>query len=758
MTTEEINVDEEENDKTIQQLEEDISKLTNMSVAIKTIKDDTELEDEFTPPPQILDKSKQKGMGFIGKPITGYQTNAEEERIAVLDQTKRAYIDLTQSIVIIAVGTRGSGKSYSDRILGEEILLQNPYVAIITIDKMGVYFTEKYPNTNKDEFQGFEEVEPMGFPNHVVVYIPACDIKKIPKGTYDRIISLRPNQVPFDAWCQIFDWELMSPQARCMKRAINITEQNQMDNYSLIDIMNIIDGFDNYKESTKEAVINKLDFAVDLKLFNSEGITLSDIVYPNIHSIIDVSQSGDKVAQLLTAFFAEALYQERKRIDLELKHKELGEIEGDIDETKVIPPTFLILEEFHTYLPRVKGKSVSSEGLMKYIKEGRGVGLSFIGISQEPSLINTTALRQLSVLLIHNLTTDEEIKATLSILPCPADKKKMALEIKTLTTGQAFYCMKGPREPLKIQVRTAKTIHLARSDNTEIFKGISDRKLIKKAFKVFQGHANLSRFKHLDQKNSSLVQQIEGANNVIRELKEQINKVKGEKQKEIDKINEDLTKTTDLLIKTEELVKQQKEKIRERELKQISMQMEYDELLKEKGVKDKKIDKIKTLQKEIDNKNKKLKEKEQEIQENTGNINELIQISNELKNKLEKVTKEKNNLLEKNIKISTQIQQDGIYNDNQEILQNTTKIIAIEEPNTENVVNSNGNGITSYLLDEIDKTILKYLKIYSNKNISIRQIMNSTDLNTMQIRNSLKKLVKLKKVRQIGTSNYYRYR
>jgi len=508
------------------------------NVSIDESEDTRIVKPIFTQPPRILKKEDERGIGFIGIPIIDHEVTGDDERKPILAKDEKALLDLTNSEVFVILGKRGSGKSYTSRVIIEEIIKQNTNVAAVILDKMGVYFSLKYQNTNDDEISGFEDVvKPMGFKNHVRVFIPACDARKVVKGTYDYLISLRPNQIPFDAWCQIFEWNLMDTQARCMKTAINRVIDAGIDNYGIDDLINTISGFQKYKDSTKDAVISKLEFAEDLGLFNNEGIALSDIVAPNITSVIDVSQSGDKIATLLTAFFSEALYQERKRTDSILKHKEMGEIKDDINEEDIIPPTFLVLEEFHTYMPRHRGKAVSSEGLIKYIKEGRGIGLSFIGISQQPELLNTTVLTQLGVLFLHNLTTKREIDSAIEILPCPANVKKLKIDLKMLTTGQCFYCLKGPYEPRLIKTRPAHSIHLARSENTQIFNEITDKKLIKRTFSIFGGgYAALGKQQVSDMVSSRL----KSASKMIHSLNEKLRKLSDENfvlKERIDELN-----------------------------------------------------------------------------------------------------------------------------------------------------------------------------------------------------------------------------
>lgn len=767
---------------------QDLSKIEptikSTTEVIETIEDNINSEEEIieeteriTPPPDIIDKKLQKGMGYIGRPITGYMTNSEGDRLPVLDKTKKVYLDLTKSQVIITLGKRGSGKSYTTRILLEEILKQNPYVAPVVIDKMGVYWNMKYPNPNKNEFNGFEDIKPMGFPDHIKVYIPACDTRKVKKGTYDNIISLRPNQVPFDAWCQIFDWDIMSPQARCMSKAISrIRDQYNIENYSLEDLINLITGFEDYPKNTIEAVVNKLDFAIDLGLFNENGIKLSEVIFPNIASIIDVSQSGDQVAKLITAFFAEALYETRKRIDLELKHKEMGEIDETISGSDVIPPTFLILEEFHTYMPRVKGKSISSEGLMKYMKEGRGVGLSFIGVSQEPALINTTVLRQLGVLILHNLTTDEEIKTALSIMPCPVNKKDIKKGIRTLTIGQTYYCLTGPHEPIRVKIRPAHTIHQARSENTQIFKDIANKKLMRQAFNVFKGHTNIREFKKLDKKNTSLIKKIDELNETIVNLNNQNTELKKQYTEKIEKLQEEYNETKELLSKHEELVSNYKTKISELELQIEKKSNEYTNLLAEKDgnyINDKKIQKIKKLQSTITDLQTKIKEKEKEVEEVLSDSDELSRVSKEIQEKLKKIKKESSKkydkLLAENIKLKEEIeyyqqvtnQEDPIIQSNQSYIQESTNNI----PKRLNKNYNNANNIQKtknldpYILDSIDKQVLDYFNRNPEKNISARMIFNTCiSINSNQIKNSLKKLVELKYILRVNNSNYYKLR
>lgn len=780
--------------------------------------DETELE----PPPHILEKSQQTGQGFIGKPITNYMTNERGERIPVLGEDM-ALLELGDSIVIIVFGTRGSGKSYTTRVIVEEIVKENPYVATVIIDKMGVYFSLKYPNSSMNEYIGFEKIiEPMGFENNVRVFLPACDVRKVKKGTYDYVISLRPNQVPFDAWCQIFGWEIMDTQARCLKKAINdAVDRHKMENYSLQNLVEIIDGFQNYKETTKEAVRSKLDFAQDLGMFNNKGVSLSSIVQSNVISVIDVSQSGDKIATLLAAFFAEALYQTRKRVDLDLKHKEMGEVKEDLDEKEIIPPTFLVLEEFHTFMPRVKGKSVSTEGLMKYIKEGRGIGLSFIGVSQEPSLVNTTVLRQNSVTLLHNLVTDEEIKDALSVMPCPVgNRNEMRNTIKTLTNGQCIFAIKGPYKPDIVKIRPAQSIHLARSENTRTFQGIAKRKIMQRQFQILGSIKNISQLKNLDKKQIELVEEIDSLKIENEKLKQQLDAT--DPQVDTKKFEVEITKRD----KEIERITQQ---LQDADTTITELEIQHNQFIEKLSSPD--VEEIKILTDEINSlnqKNKELKEELKKLEEKTTKMQKLLDdsvtIINDLKSKnevLEHVTNDLKNLethtttqvedIEK-LKKATQLLKQKLKEKETQLQVAIAERNAKEAENMELVVLSTKDGKKqriNELQDEIkelkntvkerDKTIdtlnkkfqdelkikdldlnelkeknrkiefsdeeetryiegiLDYMERHSDQNISVDMIMNALDGNPVMIKECLEKLAVKKKIKQVS-NKYYTYR
>lgn len=482
-------------------------------------------------------------MAYLGNSFQTYK-EVGNKRIPILEE-KKVYLDLTKPSTIVNLGKKGSGKSYTTRGFIEEALDNNPDISLIVVDKPGTYYTLKDPNTNKDEFRDYPEITPRGYADKVVVFIPKGRESEVDANTYDALLSLMPSQVSIQTWCHIFDLDDTQPLTLLLDDIIKELKGMGNTNYSLDDIIGRIEYHGEQQQNVRNALFNKLKWASNTGLFDNKGLNLDDICRPGICSVIDVSFCDRRIATLIVAFFVESLMTQRKLAKRKQERLESGK---EIDLSKYslidIPPTMLILEEAHNYLPATgKTKNRSLESLEIYIKECRGAGLGIFLISQEPRHLNTTALTQTDIVIVHRLTARQDIKPLMDILPGDP-YEGFEHDIRIFNEGEAAIIM-DTYLPTKVKIRPTRTIHKQRTEYTPTTK--VDKEQVRNAFnisKAVQKSPVLDYWNKLEQKKREQLEEEEiRRKNQLLKVKEKELK---QREKEIIKKEENLDEDIEL--------------------------------------------------------------------------------------------------------------------------------------------------------------------------------------------------------------------
>jgi hypothetical protein len=431
------------------------------------------------------------GKGWIGNKIKGY---ADTPMGPVIEKGDRVYIDFTKSFVWTIIGKRGFGKSYGVSDIIEEILDQNPTLGILIIDIMGIYFSLKYPN-EKDgvpspELRGWEkEVSPKSYADKVRVLVPEGYKDKYPAGTYDGVISIRPNQLTLQNWLDALRLQPTEPQGIVLsiflKRikelnpnftltqltnliqdvvTLDETPEDQRDN-TVIDLSNEI----HFRSTTIETLQSKLLSTETWGIFSRNALKISQLVKPGFATIIDLSwhEIPDSVGALLIGFLTERLYSLRKQQSISEMHEAIGE-SISTEEYEDIPPPVLVVEEAHNYLGKSRKTQFCVEGFKKYILQGRQAKCSLITITQQPQNLDTRPLSQIDGCIVMNLSHEQDLKAAQSIIPTvlPARWKDTIVGLKI---GEGLIAYSNQKELIKFKFRPRRSIHLARTESTSMF-------------------------------------------------------------------------------------------------------------------------------------------------------------------------------------------------------------------------------------------------------------------------------------------------
>lgn len=351
------------------------------------------------------------------------------------------YVDALYPHVIFVAGARGSGKSYTLGVFVEELAEKVPYVGVVVIDPIGIFWSMKYPNRQEDEIRRLAEwgLTPKGFSN-VVVFVPEGKTDEIPEGTYDKTFSIPPSMLTVEDWTITFNIDRFSPQGLLLEKVIERARKRRK-NYTLDDIISILEGEEDlqsaergFKRETVRALLSRFYAAKTWGIFSDGGTPLSEISKPGQISVIDISFLEENVGALVIGIMARRILQARK---IAVRKRSAAQLDLSEDGSTNIPPTWLVIDEAHTLIPSGSKKTPATDALVEYVKQGRRPGCSLLFATQQPSAIDTKILSQLDILIVHKLVFSDDVKAVEKRMPTILPKEYSGNFLKRLPVGVA---------------------------------------------------------------------------------------------------------------------------------------------------------------------------------------------------------------------------------------------------------------------------------------------------------------------------------
>lgn len=354
-----------------------------------------------------LKKYGNKGTIVIGKNIVG--TGAE------VHLTTPIKIDVLRPHVIVVVGKRGSGKSYTSQIFAEEMTKLPEEIrknlCVISIDTQGIFWSMKYPNNKQRELLYEWGLKPQGF--DVLEYVPLGHVEKFEEMgvVVDKGFSFRPNDLNASDWCYTFSLGENDLEGILLARIINQMEGN----YSVMDMVNKLKEIQ-YDEKVKIKLENMLLNANEWGIFSADGMDIYEFMKPGQLSIFDVSMFGGGVGwnikSLIVGMIMKKVYEARV---LARRQEELATIEDSEKKDRKVPLCWLMTDEAHNFIPST-GSTASSDIILTIIRQGRQPGISQLFITQMPDKLHTDVLSQADLVVAHRLTSQRDIDALKAIM------------------------------------------------------------------------------------------------------------------------------------------------------------------------------------------------------------------------------------------------------------------------------------------------------------------------------------------------------
>lgn len=324
---------------------------------------------------------------------------------------EQVFLDARGSRAILICGKRGSGKSYTLGVLIEELVsVGGSEVIPIIVDPMGVYHTMSQPNTAQQDDLFKWGLSARSYSVRLLVpgdplKLYDADILKVLTERGITIVPLRlnPSDLSPDGWCDLFDANINKPLGIALFRATHKLEAKGQA-FSIKDIAKELELDARAIDTTKEALLNRLDAIQSWQLFAEEGYTpIQDLFVPGAINVLDLSrlEPGPRGRRnLAISVIARNLFRARSN----------ARLREEFNLATPMPKVWMLIDEAHQFTPNT-GSTLSKDQLIRWAKEGRQPGLSLVVASQQPSAIDSEVLSQCDVILSHKMTTREDVNA-----------------------------------------------------------------------------------------------------------------------------------------------------------------------------------------------------------------------------------------------------------------------------------------------------------------------------------------------------------
>ncbi len=396
-----------------------------------------------------LEKFGTDGTLFIGRHIVGEGEEAH--------YTNKILMDVLRPHIVLVLGKRGSGKSYTGGVIAEEIMDlpedKRKNLSCILIDTMGIFWSMKYPNERDFHLLAKWGLKPKSFP--VKIFIPVGLEEKYTKSeiAFDETFAIRPDELTASDWALTFGFSLQDSLGILLERVLKKLREKK-EKFGIEEIIEAIEEDDRSDEKEKQALINRFISAKDWGIFSDEATPIEDFLEPGVATVLDVSLQEWGVRNLMLGILARKVYEVRMYAR---RKEEIAIIEGE--EKGKIPLVWFLIDEAHEFLPN-EGKTAASDSLLTLVRQGRQPGISLVFITQRPNKLHEDAISQADLVISHRLTAKSDLDALGQIMQTYLleDIRKLVSQLPR-TKGTAIVLDDNSERLYKIQIRPRLSWH-----------------------------------------------------------------------------------------------------------------------------------------------------------------------------------------------------------------------------------------------------------------------------------------------------------
>lgn len=380
-------------------------------------------------------------------PIVGGQGDWYIHLGEIVDSGRRRPVrfDSDGNFVVLEVGKRGSGKSFGLGSAMEafataadecSIAKHGPgRRGILLLDPLDVHWTAIYPVRQdgsihmKEQFKLLERWPDVRIdPINVDVYMPAG------RGRPEDPDVFQTYQLPVcelspEDFALLYGAHLVSDPAGMLigeihdkvtrlgytVGTVDITPKTAFGLQDFIDCLQDVEVLINYPPQTLRAVRQRLLAWLRDPLFQQpSGTPITQLVRPGRMSILCLNRLSEDMRSVVTAVIVRRIKAERSRASNLERDRAFNPVPRG--GTVGMPRTILAIDEAQMILPASGGGHARS-AIESYVLEGRNFGLSIWMATQRPrGAISEKAKSQIDTLIVHKLSTAEDLEAISSLL------------------------------------------------------------------------------------------------------------------------------------------------------------------------------------------------------------------------------------------------------------------------------------------------------------------------------------------------------
>ena len=378
--------------------------------------------------------------------------------------------DVSKEKVIAIVGKRGQGKSYTLGSLIEGLCTSDSNSAIgatskrrglLLFDTLNIFQWMNVPVLSAEQQSAEMKSQAAilrswglpAVPLDVDVWIPAGYRYRLSSPSF-KDLYLNVPDFSLDDWSSLLDLDIVRDIkgqyfTEVFQKVVDLGWYDTEGNYhrakkdhTIRDFIECIEKDQEnetsvYRAETRRAVLQQLRAYDRHPIFSGSGTPLRDLITPGRASVVLLNSLPEDLRGVLVSVVIKRLLQERAEasevakdllINPKLDEQQKKEREELVEHS--VPKAWVVIDEAQNVIPSGKRTSATAS-LIRFVKEGRNFGLSFVVTTQQPRALDPNVLSQVETFIVHKLVSQSDIDYVLDNLksPLPTEIKENNVNI-----------------------------------------------------------------------------------------------------------------------------------------------------------------------------------------------------------------------------------------------------------------------------------------------------------------------------------------